>query len=183
MEIILIRHGKPTAANNPRLSASGFAEWVERYNQSDIDPSSLPPKGLNCSLEGYFIVTSQLPRAIDSAEICLNKKPDLILSRLNEMPLPCYNFPFILKAYTWLVIHRILWMLGISGRVESFKSAKIRAKKAAIQLHKLAIEHKKVAVFGHCLLNKYIAKELTKLGANQTISGKGFWSAIRLTFS
>ena len=47
MEIVLIRHGKPTGAIYPRVSASGFADWVRKYDQSGIvvdnqpDPLSL----------------------------------------------------------------------------------------------------------------------------------------------
>ena len=46
MEIILIRHGKPASAINKKLSASGFSQWIEAYNQSMISQESRPPATL-----------------------------------------------------------------------------------------------------------------------------------------
>ena len=182
MKICLIRHGKPIAAINPKLSASGFATWVRHYNQSNIASYSLPPPEFKQSFTSSFIVTSDLPRAIDSAYVCLNKQPDLILKEVREMEIPRYKLPFTLHAYTWLIFNRILWFLGFSGRVESFKCAKTRARNIARELHQLAIKHNNVVVFGHGLMNRYIAKELHKLGGDHKRKGKGYWSMIELTF-
>lgn len=96
------------------------------------------------------------------------------------MDIPSHKFPFEFKAYTWLLINRILWLLGFSGKVESFKVAKIRAKSSAEKLHGLATLHGKIAVFGHGLMNKYMAKELSKLGWSSTSKGKKYWRAIKL---
>lgn len=180
MEIILIRHGKPAAAINPKLSASGFASWVRNYNQSKLVADSLPPEWLEPSLAGHFIVSSDLPRAIDSVQRCLNREPDMQLKQLREMDIPRYKLPFVLKAYTWLGMSRIFWLLGFSGKVESFKDAKNRAKASAELLQTLASQHGSVAFFGHGLLNRYIAKELRNLGWNETSQGKKYWSIITL---
>ena len=181
MEILLIRHGKPTAAINPRLSAAGFANWVRNYNRSKVDPENLPPEELACSLGLHFIVASDLARSVNSVYLCLNREPDLKLKQLREMNIPRYKLPFVFKAYTWLIISRIFWLAGFSGRVESFKTAKIRAKISAKQLQELAMQHEKVAFFGHGMLNKYIAKELNKLGWNGSPQDKKYWSTIKLT--
>lgn len=180
MEIILIRHGRPTGAINPKLSASGFANWVRSYNSSKIDSESLPPKELGILLDSHFIITSDLARSIDSANLCVKKEPDLKLKQLREMDIPRYRLPFVFKAYTWLTVSRVLWFVGFSGKVESFKTAKIRARASAEQLQDLAKQHKKVVVFGHGMMNKYIAKELNKLGWTGTVKGKKYWSAIKL---
>lgn len=180
MEILLIRHGKPTGAINPRLSASGFAYWVRNYNRSKIAPESLPPKDLRNSLDSYFIVASDLARSVDSVYMCLNRKPDLKSKQLREMDIPRYKLPFVFKAYTWLLISRIFWLAGFSGNVESFKTAKSRAKISAKQLHELAMKHQKVAFFGHGMFNKYIAKELNKLGWNGILQGKEYWGISKL---
>lgn len=180
MEIILIRHGEPTGATNPKLSASGFANWVRNYNRSKVDPKSLPPETLGRSLDTHFIVASDLARSIDSANLCVSREPNLKLKQLREMDIPRYKLPFVFKAYTWLIISRIFWLAGFSGKVESFKAAKIRAKVSAEMLQELAKQHKKIAVFGHGLMNKYIAKELRKLGWNGSIEGKKYWNSIKL---
>jgi len=180
MNIVLIRHGKPTGAVNPKLSAAGFAHWVRNYNRSNVTPESLPDKDLAKSLTDHFIVSSDLARSIDSVKICLNKAPELSLKQLREMDIPRYKLPFSCHAYTWLIMNRILWFLGIEGKAESFIDAKFRAKAAAQLLQQLAKEHDNVAFFGHGLLNRYIAKELTQTGWTGNTQGKKFWSVIRL---
>lgn len=180
MKITLVRHGKPTAAINPKLCAAGFAKWVRYYNLSKVDSSSFPPKQLIASLSADYIISSDLPRAIDSAYLCTHQEPDLTLKQIREMEIPRYKFPFLLKAYTWLIVNRILWMLGFNGRVESFKAAKIRAQDSAKILHQLAIQHQNIAVFGHGMMNRYISKELNKQGWSSTSKGKSYWSTIEL---
>ena len=180
MEILLVRHGKPTGAMNPKLSAVGFANWVREYNKSKIDPNSLPPKHLKYSLTEHLIVASDLARSIDSVRICVDKEPDLKLKEFREMDIPRYKLPFSFKAYTWLLISRVFWFSGFSGKVESFKNAKIRAKSSANKLQELANIHGKVVFFGHGMLNKYIAKELNSMGWNGTPVGKKYWSVIKL---
>ena len=180
MEIILIRHGKPSAAINPKLSASGFANWVLDYDESDVSCESLPPDTLAKSIKDHFIIASHLARSIDSVKKCLNAEPDLIHRKFREMEIPSYKLPFRLKAYTWLVVNRIAWFIGIKSEVESFKEAKIRAKHSAKELIDLAIEHNKVVVFGHGLMNKYIAKELEQFGWDRASEGKSYWSTIKL---
>ena len=96
------------------------------------------------------------------------------------MDIPRYKLPFSFKAYTWLLISRIFWFAGFSGKVESFKNAKIRAKNSAKELQELANIHGKVVFFGHGMLNKYIAKELNSRGWNGTPTGKKYWSVIKL---
>jgi len=94
---------------------------------------------------------------------------------LREMDIPRYKFPFKLNAYTWLVLNRICWFAGLSAKVESFKTAKDRAKTAAHSLIELAEKHDNVAVFGHGMMNKYIAKELSNAGWNFSRQGNHYW--------
>jgi len=133
MEILLVRHGKPTGAINPKLSASGFANWVRQYNRSKVDAKSLPPKALSDALEEHLVIASDLARSIDSVRLCLGSEPDIILKEFREMDIPRYRFPFSFRAYTWLFISRIFWLAGFNTKVESFKEAKLRAKIAATQ--------------------------------------------------
>jgi len=180
MEILLVRHGKPVNAINSKLSASGFAHWVRNYNRSTIESTSLPPKILVRSLNTHFVVSSDLIRAIDSVTLCLKEEPDLTLPLLREMDIPRYKLPFVLNAYTWLFISRFFWFLGFNGKVESFKMAKMRAILSAEKLQNLAIQHKKVVVFGHGIMNTYIAKELRRQGWQSSGKSSTYWGMIKL---
>lgn len=180
MEIILIRHGKPKGAVNSRLNAIGFSRWVRSYNRSEASLESEPPAGLGDSLNNHFIVSSDLARSVHSVKLCIGCEPDLKLKQLREMDIPRYKLPFVLRAYSWLAMSRILWFAGINGKTESFKAAKERAKISAEYLRNLSKEHEKIEVFGHGLTNKYIAKALVESGWCGQSSGKSYWSIIKL---
>jgi len=178
MEIILIRHGKPQSAVNKWLSAEGFAKWIEDYNASNVSNDSEPPLSLKDRVKEYFVVSSDLPRAIHSAGLCSGKEPDLVLDKLREMDVPQVKIPLIISAYAWIILNGILWYLGIHGHVESYKSGKHRAKLAAESLAELAKTQERVAVFGHIVTNMLIAKELLLKGWKGKITGKSFWSTV-----
>ena len=137
MEIILIRHGKPTSANNPALNAVGFTHWVRRYNFSDVSKNSRPESMLD-QYKGHYVVSSDLQRAIHSANIYTGQSPALTSKRYREMEIPRYKFPFRLKAMTWVYLNRACWMLGLKGSFEYYRQAKVRADLAADSLIELA---------------------------------------------
>jgi len=180
MEIMLVRHGKPEFSLNNKMSASGFSKWVRYYNQSNISAESTPPLHLANNLENYFVVSSDLNRAIHSAVLCVDKPPDLMLKELREMDIPRFKVPLKLKANSWLLLNRLLWFCNFHGQVESFRQAKHRAKLVAHTLVELANNHGKVVVFSHGLINKYVAKELVELGWNGSFKRQKHWGSARL---
>lgn len=183
MEIVLVRHGKPTAAivgeHNNKLSAVEYSLWVRSYNSTSVDKSSRPQIQVYSCFQKHFVIASDLKRAVQSAQIYMNKMPEQQWPILREMDIPRYKLPFYLKAYSWLLLTRILWMLGISKgistRIESFKEAKFRAKEAAQELHRLAEEQQNIIAFGHGFSNRYIRKELIKLGWHLRCKSNDFW--------
>lgn len=182
MEIILIRHGKPTAATNPILTAGEFSQWVKHYDQSRVDIQSRAPQAIFELTSDAFIVSSALPRAIHSAEIVTSQLPNYRTALLNEMQMPSHSLPLKLAVSHWLILNRLLWLFGFSGKTESFKLVKIRANLIATELAGLAKEKRKVVVFGHGLMNRQVAKELNKLGWNSNPHGKGYWGLTRLSY-
>jgi len=183
MEIVLVRHGKPTAAivgrGGEKLSAAGYGLWVKSYNHAYVDKRSKPIKSSSKPFNQHYVISSDLKRAVQSAQLYMNKVPEQQWPVLREMHIPRYKLPFQLRAYTWLLITRFLWMLGISkgmsSNVESFKSAKFRAKQAADELDKLAKNQENIIVFGHGLSNRYIRKELVRLGWKLQCKSNEFW--------
>lgn len=163
MEIILVRHGKPTAAKNPKVNAAGYANWVRNYNKSVVFNSSRPCPSLPPKLEGFYVVSSDLTRAIQSAGIC-GVTPQKTYSDFREMYIPYYRLPFKLKAWTWLYLSRVLWTFGKKGKFESYKQAKMRAQIGCEILESLAHKHGKVALFAHGYMNFHVRRELVKQG-------------------
>ena len=178
--IVLVRHGRPVTATNPWLNARGFAQWVRRYNKSAIDEDQSPPPGLRSAADGYFVVSSNMLRAVHSTRLCLGRSPDLTLRELREMDIPRYRIPMRMPAYFWVVLNRAAWMLGLTGRVESYRAAKTRAARVAAQLHDLSVSNDRIIVFGHGMMNFHIGKQLRASGWRGHVKPLRYWEAIYL---
>ena len=179
--IALVRHGKPAGADNPMVSASGFARWARSYERSRLRSDSTPPSELKAAFDGYLAVASPRPRAWHSAEVCLGRGPDLVMVDLREMEIPRYRIPLRLPAYAWLVINRALWFAGLPGRCESFHEARLRARRVSTELDRLAQSHGRVVVFGHGLMNQSLARHLVARGWRGEPRRSGYWDVIDLT--
>jgi len=180
MEIVLIRHGKPTGAIYPRITASGFADWVRKYDQSGIVVGNLPEPNEMNKYENHYIISSDLKRAVESVQIYFNKSPEQKFNIFRELEIPRYKLPFNLKASTWLILNRILWTLGFKGTSESHSSAKKRALIASEQLIELANQHDKVVLVSHGYINFYIRRALSKKGWNLKEKSQKYWGITRL---
>lgn len=179
MEIILIRHGKPASANNPTVNACEYTKWIRRYNSSEVAKNSRP-ESVNEQYKSFYTISSDLKRAIHSANIYVGKSPEEIDKLYREMEIPRYKFPFQLKAWNWVYLSRLLWMLGYKGSFESFKQAKKRAGFAADQLIEVAKNQDKVVLFGHGYMNRYIRKSLIQKGWVLNSKSNAYWGVTSL---
>lgn len=179
MEIVLIRHGKPTSADNSVVNAAEYTKWIRRYNWSDVASNSRPDEK-RINTQSYYVVSSDFKRAIHSAHIYTGKSPGIISELFREMEIPRYKLPITLKAMTWVYLCRVLWMFGLKGSFESYRLAKIRAELAADELIELATVKDKVVLFGHGYLNLYIRKALMKKGWLLKSKSNAFWGVTSL---
>lgn len=179
MKITLIRHGKPTSADNSVVNAVNFSKWVRRYNFSDVDKTSRP-EIISDDYKSYYIVSSDLLRAIHSATIYTEQAPKVTSRLYREMEIPRYKLPFKLKAMTWVYLNRVLWMLGLKGPFESYSEAKVRAELAAESLIQLTQNEGNVILFAHGFLNLHIRKVLIKKGWRLNSKSNGFWGVSNL---
>jgi broad specificity phosphatase PhoE len=166
MEIILLRHGKPTIPPLNRISASEFFEWVQAYNASGLCSSSKPTtEAMSHANSCGAIVCSDLRRSRESAKE-LNVD-NIVLSDpvFNEagLPVACWR-TLKLSPKIWTLIFRVLWLLGYSRNSESFKEAKTRAADAVERLMELAHKHQRVLIVGHGVYNRILANELRRSG-------------------
>ncbi|GLX80427.1 hypothetical protein tinsulaeT_37670 [Thalassotalea insulae] len=180
VRITLVRHGKPIASSNPRVTAVGFAKWVRAYNRSLVCSDSLPPQELQEKFHNSYTFSSDLNRSIHSAEICLGKGANVVLGDLREMDIPRLKLPFSMTVNTWLVIARLCWLLRISANSESYKVGRKRIITAVDLIIAKAFEYKDVAIFGHGISNRLIAKELRRRGWTVKFASKGFWGQTEL---
>lgn len=179
MEIVLIRHGKPTGAINPKLNAQEYQQWVSNYNESTVMNTSRP-LSLKAYYRDYYILSSDYQRAIDSAIIYTGKQPIEMNALYREMDIPYYILPLKLRAWTWLYFSRFCWMIGIKGNFESFCLAKKRAELAAQSLNDLTKSKARIILFGHGFMNLYIRKALMRKGWVVSDKSNQYWGETRL---
>lgn len=179
MNIILMRHGKPTFAGAAKVTSREMALWVKQYDVSDTGGDIPPESAIALKNTGPIAVSSPLPRAISSLQ-ALGCEPVLVDEVFKEAELPLYIIPGLrLSPFHWAVVYRLLWLCGFARNVESLNTAKVRAASAARRLVDLAKEsNRPVLLMGHGIINRLIARELKSLGwQEESRPGKGYWGA------
>lgn len=179
MEITLIRHGKPKSADNLLVNASGYAKWIRHYNFSDVALNSRP-ESIEQRFKSFYSISSDLIRAVHSANIYLDEHPKQIDKLYREMEIPRYKLPFTLKTWHWVFVTRVLWMAGLKGVFESFSEGKKRADVAADELIEIARSKDKVILFGHGYMNRYIRKSPIKKGWQLNVKSNKYWGVTNL---
>ncbi|WOE68853.1 phosphoglycerate mutase family protein [Hydrogenimonas thermophila] len=172
-KIILLRHGEVDIKDYKNIPADQFGKWIIDYNHSDIKSEfSSKNETKNLLNKTDILICSNLKRSIQSAKI-FNKTPFEINDVFNEAELPYSNWHLLkLNPKVWLIFFRILWLLGYSKNCESYKEAKIRAKKATKRLIELSKQNKPVILIGHGIINRLIRKELILQKWNETKKAK-----------
>lgn len=164
MQITLIRHAKVLIENKRKIPASQMKAWVEEYNHAPID-KMLPSKEIISLIKNADIVlASSLSRTNDSLDV-IGINPQEKNSLFDELDLPTAEGTFLkLHTKTWLVILRLMMLLGFGKNSLVFKESKNRAKKASEYLVALANTHESVTLIGHGGMNWLMGRVLEKTG-------------------
>jgi broad specificity phosphatase PhoE len=181
MRIVLIRHGRPAIASNPRTSHSGFRSYIDAYEAAGLDPDSAPPEELQDLVKELgAIYSSTKPRSTDSAR-ALAPNAELIADPLFvEAPLASPRIPLLrMKVPKWAVVARILWHAGYHPEIEDYRRAKHRASRAADILVKRAGDAGETALVAHGYFNAMIGRELRRRGFRKSGSHRvRFWNSV-----
>ena len=181
--IILVRHGKPALSRKVRLTGPGFRTWWHRYDEGGIKAGQVPPKKVSkWAREADVVLSSPLPRAVESARLAAAREPDAQVPGLVEAALPSPNLgPFKFRPKTWGTIARILWFVGYSDGMESHAEARARAEDMCDVLAGYADGGKTVYVQGHGWFNRMVKGSLMKRGWRlKSQNGDLHWSRRRL---
>lgn len=162
-QIILLRHAKVDIANEPAMCADELSDWVKAYDHAVISTDMLPDEGImRCISEADYTVCSGLRRSIDTAKF-LGLEVDECDALFNEAKIPEAKIPFLkLKPKSWLLILRLLLILGFGKKETSLKASKRQANEAAKKLHELAQSHHTIVLVGHGGMNWLIRKALMR---------------------
>ena len=164
--IILARHGEPDLSRRVWLNWRGYKYWWRLYDEAGLKPGQDAPKMIKgLAKEADLVISSDLPRAIETAQKAKGKMPDIQEPLLVEAGLPPPNLGYLkLRPRTWGIISRVIWVFGFSGEVESNNEAKIRAEKAAGVLSDHASGGKMIFVAAHGWFNRMIRPALKRQG-------------------
>jgi broad specificity phosphatase PhoE len=188
MEISLIRHGKSQLTENSKITCPELKQWVKKYDDLGIiEKATYPTETVNKVINAKIVVTSDLKRSIQSAQLLSQGVKIISDPVFRETELPSTSKKFFnlkLRPTMWLIILRLLWIFGHSNDCESLKNAKYRAKIASHQLIDYAEGNKSVALVGHGFFNSLIAKELQKRGwKGKRKTGSKHWNCSTYSFS
>ncbi|HIQ27192.1 MAG TPA: hypothetical protein EYH42_01660 [Sulfurovum sp.] len=164
MKIILIRHAKVLLESKEKISASQMNIWVEKYNNAPID-TTLPSKEVIQRInDAHFVLASSLSRTVDSLEV-IGVEPIEENSLFDEIDLPkTQGFLLKLSPKMWLVLLRLMMLVGFGKKSKVYTEAKHRAKRASDHLIHLANKHESIALMGHGGMHWLLSRELERLG-------------------
>lgn len=177
MQIVLLRHGRPSFKLKGLVRAKDLGEIARSYDLAGI--VDVPPDEAGDLFESNcFVVCSHLERSVQSAKAlgCTRIHHQDML--FGETAIPHFHGGSItLPIGVWVVVLRVLWLFGLSRNGESLVNARRRAAKAAERLAEFAVEHGAVLLVGHGFMNRLIARELKRRGwAGPSKPGKAYWS-------
>ena len=182
LRIILVRHGRPAIATNPRTGHHGFRRYIDDYQDAGLDPKSAPPEELLDLVKGLKTAfTSYSPRAQDSARTLLPEAEITADPLFAEAPLAAPRIPLLkMKVPVWAVMARIMWHAGYHPEIENYRRAKARAVAAADILVQRARSNEGNAVLvAHGYFNAMIGRVLKRRGFRRMGSHRvRFWNAV-----
>lgn len=180
-KIVLIRHGQPDIALNPRTDHAGFAAYIDAYEEAGLSPSNLPPDELRDLVrELDHVFTSDRPRSRQSAA-ALAPRAELIADPLfAEAPLAAPAFPRLnMRVPKWAVVSRLLWHAGFHPGIENPRSARKRAARAADILIARAQVAGVAALVAHGYFNWMIGRQLLRRGFTRCGSHQArYWNTV-----
>ena len=165
-QIILIRHGEPDLKKSGWFNRKEAIEFIRNYDEAGVKPLSFIPVELKAG-ELNTVYTSTLNRSKHSARLIFGDSVDYDERFLfREFERHIIRFPNIkLPLKFWTTTARLSSILGSRHvQIESFRSAKARAKKAVQALEAYAAKDKKVVLVAHGFLNRYLIKYLKRQG-------------------
>ena len=93
MEIILMRHGKPSFIGNSKVTSREMTDWITQYNLSEIGRDTPPESSVALAFSALCVISSPLPRAISSLN-ALGWHAGLSDDIFREADLPVYCIPW-----------------------------------------------------------------------------------------
>jgi broad specificity phosphatase PhoE len=182
--IVLVRHGRTSCASTGWLDAAGFRRWTAAYEAAGLASGETPPPALRAlASEAGRVVTSNLPRARDSARLLAPCAEIIISHLLREPPLQVPpSFGPRLPLAIWLIAAGLGWRFQVSRSEEPLAAARHRAREAAEWLAALATEESPLIAVTHGVFRRLLQDALRARGwRGRKGQSHDHWSAWTLT--
>lgn len=164
-EIVLARHGTPHFDPWVWTTPRYVPHWTEVFDRADVRVDGVPAETLDHAGKAAIVVSSTLPRSVQSARALSPDRGFLTEAVFCEVRVPHTDWAFpSLPLWAWVTVFRLAWFLGFSAGAESFTHATVRARIAAQRLARLAEESGSVFLVGHGIMTMLIAKHLVEMG-------------------
>lgn len=184
--IIIARHGRPALdrTKGPKLDWKSYVDWWAAYEEGGLAAGQAAPAKLQTAVaDANTYLTSGRKRAHETMALAAPGQDARADALFNEAPLPPPRFKrakYLPK--TWNVLARIAWLFGHSLDGESVTESRMRARRAAEELHEAAADGK-VFLAAHGWFNRMIRKELRKLGWTCSYNGGDqYWAWRRFEY-
>lgn len=178
--VFLIRHGKSGLVHRQALLSKGDVEvWRRRYDAAGIDPGVLPPDILfRLAADATHLVTSDMPRAVESAALLAPHRIIQRDPRFREAPLHIPAWPTRLPLRVWGTIIYVNWRYQVLRGVDPHATDTQRAAAAAEHVVNLVDDGSSVCVITHGVFRSLVAEQLVERGWPKARRRGGFrhWS-------
>ena len=180
--IILVRHGHSAHTMSPGwIDAAGVARWREAYDAAGILDASVPPSDLVAvAAQAECLMTSDLARAIASAERLAPSTRARVSPLLREMPLEIPGWvPARWPLFVWEVCIHLHWLVK-ERRGSIAEAAELqRAADAVALLDEVSLDAPTVVVVTHGAFRRLLARQLAATGWASDRRDRGYrnWSA------
>lgn len=166
-QIALVRHGEPDMEKNGKFTGDEANLFLKCYDSVCIIVPEKPFFNIG-EKEDVEVFSSPINRALTTAHyLCGPDEKITISSEFREFENKIGKTDSKKKwpIKVWTTTARIKWMLGGKQKgIESFSDAKKRARRAAEMLTAASENNPKVLLTAHGMLNRYIKKNLKKMG-------------------
>jgi len=180
--IILVRHGHSAHTMSPGwIDAVGVARWREAYDAAGILDASVPPSHLVAiAAQAECVMTSDLARAIRSAERLAPGRPAHVSPLLREVPLEIPRWvPARWPLVVWEVCIHLPWLVKERRGSIAEATELWRAADAVALLDEVSREAPTVVVVTHGAFRRLLARQLAATGWASDPRDRGYrnWSA------
>ena len=178
--IVLVRHGPSALVLGGAIDRAGLLRWRDEYDEAGIVPEAQPPAALvRIADRATHIVSSDLRRAVESAERLAPKRPIRTSDLLREAGIAIPHWPTRLPLAGWGTVTHASWLLQIIRGTDATPEDRARAVAGAEWLAAMVSDGSTALVVIHGLCRRLIAQHLLVRGWTSAGRRGGYrhWSA------